>query len=315
MASSSEVEIDSDYLWGDNLDMIIQLLDEDEGFNADLNAVVEEVGADSGIYLCAICNKSYKTKGGLRRHEKSKHPEALDADEVVQKNYQIHNLQLKIIIEKAAKKLSEDKCFLVNDRNVFSTFNITTDESLPIWEEFSPLFLNFKGNTEKFYIEFYKFCLPEKHIFSKLPRRLSALLCSEIATLCLRQLSDEDKESDTPEIYITEKDKECIQYLAGYCFRTLYTRIRSSKVWQSDHSQQCLSLLKAAKSDTSVQSLVDVKNRGGLWKLNDNAQSIFIQCEKEFKIFTSDFKHTIDSKLLLCRILEERIVIDDFKYV
>ena len=55
--------------------------------------------------------------------------------------------------------------FLVNDINVFSTFNITTDESLPIWEEFSPLFLNFKGNTEKFYIEFYKFCLPE-NIFS-----------------------------------------------------------------------------------------------------------------------------------------------------
>ena len=141
----------------------------------------------------------------------------------------IDNLQLKIIIKKAANKLSEDKCFLIDDRNLFSTFNITTVESLPIWEEFSSIFSNFKGNTEKFYIEFYKFCLPEKHIFSKLPRRLSALLCSEIATLCLRQFSDEDKESDTPEIYITEKDKECIQYLAGYCFRTLYTRIRSSK--------------------------------------------------------------------------------------
>ena len=40
--------------------------------------------------------------------------------------------------------------------------------------------------------------------------------------------------------------------------------------------EQCLSLLKAAKSDNSViQSLVDVKNRGGLWKLNDNMLSLF----------------------------------------
>ena len=57
--------------------MNIQLLDED------FNAVVEEVEAASGSYLCAICNKSYKTNGGLRRREKSKHTEGLD--EVVQK--------------------------------------------------------------------------------------------------------------------------------------------------------------------------------------------------------------------------------------
>ena len=86
---------------------------------------------------------------------RNNHPQALG--EVVQKNYQIHNLQLKIIIQKAANKLSEDKCFLINDRNLFSTFTITMGESLPIWEEFSSIFSNFKGNTEKFYSEFYKF--------------------------------------------------------------------------------------------------------------------------------------------------------------
>ena len=141
-------------------------------------------------------------------------------------------------------------------------------------------------------------------------------MCSDIATLCLQEFSDEKESDCQPEVYLTEKDKECIQYLAGYCFRTLYTRIRSSRLWQSDHSQQCLSLLIAAKCDNnSVQSLVDVKNRGGLWKLNDKAQSIFIYCEKEFKIFTSDFQHTIDSKLLLCKILEDCSVNDNFKYI
>ena len=40
MASS----VDNVYLWGDDLDLVMQLLNEDEDFNADINAVVEEVG-------------------------------------------------------------------------------------------------------------------------------------------------------------------------------------------------------------------------------------------------------------------------------
>ena len=113
-------------------------------------------------------------------------------------------------------------------------------------------------------------------MFTKLPRQLSALLCSETANLCLRELCNgtENGEVDFT-VYLTEKDKDCIQYLAGYCFRTLYTRIRSSRLWQSDHSQQCLSLLIAAKCDNE-QSLVHIKNRGGLWKGCDKAQSIFL---------------------------------------
>ena len=40
MASS----VDNVYLWGDDLDLVMRLLNEDEDFNADINAVVEEVG-------------------------------------------------------------------------------------------------------------------------------------------------------------------------------------------------------------------------------------------------------------------------------
>ena len=74
-----------------------------------------------------------------------------------------------------------------------------------------------------------------------------------------------------------------------------------------------MSLLVAAKCDDE-QSLVDVKNRGG-WKVCDKAQSIFCRCEKEFKIFTTDFQCTIDSKLLLAKILKDGSVNNDFKYI
>ena len=73
--------------------------------------------------LLEVIYVQFATKGGLRRREKSKHTEGR-ARWSRSKKYLIHNLQLKIIIEKAANKLSEDKCFLINDRNLFSTFNI-----------------------------------------------------------------------------------------------------------------------------------------------------------------------------------------------
>ena len=70
-----------------------------------------------------------KTKKGrslnvkLNKTKDTKHSEALD-EVVVKQDYHIYNLQLKAIIEKDARKLSEDNCLLIHDKNIFSTFNI-----------------------------------------------------------------------------------------------------------------------------------------------------------------------------------------------
>ena len=67
--------------------------------------------------------------------------------------------------------------------------------------------------------QYWKEFACQKNIFSKSFLVYCQLCCAVklLAILCLRQFSDEDKakESDTPEIYIT--DKEC-KYLAGYCY-------------------------------------------------------------------------------------------------
>ena len=81
----------------------------DDGFDADFhtetNMDVENLVVEVADYPCNDCNKDYKTKGGLRRHQKSKHQPS-------QKNI-IDHLQLKGIIEKAAVKLSDDFCFVL----------------------------------------------------------------------------------------------------------------------------------------------------------------------------------------------------------
>ena len=52
-----------------------------------------------------------------------------------------------------------------------------------------------------------------------------------------------------------------------------------------------LSILKADKQDDDEsQRLICAKDRGGLWKLNSNGQTIFKTCEIEFRERQNEFK-------------------------
>ena len=46
---------------------------EEEDFDEDFDKAVNEVTASGGIYNCIECKKTYKTLGGLQRHNKAKH--------------------------------------------------------------------------------------------------------------------------------------------------------------------------------------------------------------------------------------------------
>ena len=68
-----------------------------------------------------------------------------------------------------------------------------------------------------------------------------------------------------------------------------------------------LSVLNTAKIEND-QILVDTRNRGGLWKVNERAQDIFIHCEKEFLSATSSSPHKIDSQLLTSQLIKNPFV-------
>ena len=132
---------------------------------------------------------------------------------------------------------------------------------------------------DKFNSQFHKFSLPSTHIFSTLSTQLSALLCSEVSCLCLGKLvsgSESEKKEDIKK-ELSEKEKNCIQYLAGYCFRAIYSRLCKKKPTLS--IEQMLSILNTVKIEND-QIFVDTRNRGGLWKVNERAHDIFIHCEK-----------------------------------
>ena len=129
---------------------------------------------------------------------------------------------------------------------------------------------------------------------------LSTLLCTEITNICLANFvcgnSEKLAKEDENVIKFTEKDINCIQYLSGYCFGSIFKKIRRKKQWESGILQQYIAILMAAKLDTPPddQPLLVSRDRGGLWAVCTKAIEIFKLCEKEFLVTTKNSCHRID---------------------
>ena len=303
MASSFPV-----HLPGLDLDDMLTFLYDDCEFKVE-NMLVDSFTEEARVFTCSVCEKVYKTKGGLSRYVK-KHKQSLPV------GYMITSEKLKLIIGEAAGKLSEDMCFGEDVREAFQRVKISIDESSLIWVLLKPVLTNFNGNSEKFFTKFYALLQPGKgQLFPELTRFQSTLLSTELANLCLQYLTTNPADSDITskcrsDITFAAKDIASLEYLSGYCFRTIYARLRNSPRHRTSFSQQCMSILQAGKnSDATVeQRLVDVKDRGGLWKVSDKAIRIFKVCEIEFQIVSSGFHTSIDAEQLVAN-LETDVVI------
>lgn len=271
------------------------------------------------MYNCDVdgCKKVYKTKSGLARHHRSKH-------DVEGKQRNIHPLNLKVFIREAAEKFSKDLALPEEIRKKFSQFTIASNASLlAIFKQFEPVFKGYNGNAEKFYSKMFQFSLPDKpQIFTSLPRVLSNLLITEISSSSLAYLvGRKNNNVDSSELQMTfqwnDKAKHVVEYLAGYCFRTIFTRLHRSKKRDNPEVQQIINLLKSAKlSDRNLaekQRLINVKDRGGLWALNKTAVRIFEVCEEEFFTLTKGFKHSIDVNEMVPDLCKDAIIKGNFK--
>jgi len=197
---------------------------------------------------------------------------------------------LKVIIRDSVKLLSDDKTLPENIRSELSLLKLTTDEVIEIWEQLKPVFESFNGSAEKFYSKMFKFSLPDTaQIFPRVQRLISNLIITEVTTACLHFLT-KSKDSNELEKSYKWDDKSrhvLVEYLAGYCFRTMFTRLHRSKKRSQPEVQQLLSVLKSAKLDDNQselaykQRLVNIKDRGGLWVLKRPVIRIFEICEED----------------------------------
>ena len=67
---------------------------------------------------------------------------------------------------------------------------------------------------------------------------------------------------------LPEKELNTLQYLAGFCIHKLYTKFRFSRnSARAFHNQYCLILHAYKVENDDTQALVNVRDRGGLWKV------------------------------------------------
>lgn len=334
-----------DYLYGDDLDAVLTVIDadfyeNDDDFDAELKALIDDIPNDQSKsgFKCDFCDKVCITKRGLTRHCNAKHkneytqtePNSLAGSEQVVKMPEeiLHPLYFKKYVENSVAKLGEDECYPQEVMNEFKAYKVGTLNDVNCsYALIRDLISSFDGDAEKFYPKFYKIIAETEVPFKNLSRNCSLLLGFEVANHVLAHLSGSTFKEDVLTFkhdsrQFSDKERSIICYLSGYVFGTFYRRIRFSKSScnTSLYHQQCLSLLLAGKStdenkELSEHKLVNAQNRGGLWKVTQDVISIFAAAESHFVTATKRAYNKIDCHLIVSALMKDSWVLLNFSKI
>ena len=211
-----------------------------------------------------------------------------------------------MIISDSLNKLSIDDCYPEEVREAFRKFKVEKDEEESLLVELNRVISEYKGDKELFFNGVFRYSVAENYFTDKMGQCNGRLLIQEIFIQLMKHLFD-DKENESEQvksISIKEKELFGLQYLGGYVFQKFYKKFRNSKDWQNEFHSGCISILKAGKSDVDEkQTLVNAKNRGGLWFITDVTQKLFENIELLFRDFTKSLKKKIDYEELTSIVL------------
>ena len=148
----------------------------------------------------------------------------------------------------------------------------------------------------------------------------SNTLLHKVANDMLQHLSDV-KEKLTPVMEttfdISNKEIKCLHYLAGFVIHKLYKKFKFSKKEKDPvYNFQCCLILRACQVETDVnETLVNVRDRGGLWRANPKIIDLFVQWELLFRSRTSVFFTSLSTKDFVVDIMTNIIVRSNFNSV
>ena len=314
-------------------------LEDDDELNKQIEGITLEVSLDednhSG-FKCSVCEKVCKSRRGLTRHSRSKHsdfasssgetasasttsknpfPSASSSDDFCCQK--LHPLQLKSIVLKCAEKISIDECLPSSLREKFlkGSFIFTTDDAVKLWSLLKEVINGFNGDAEKFYSNFFSLLvtnvLPSKFDDAS----VTNTLMSELANIFLNHLSGVEIVSiaaKEPTKSLSEKEQKSLQYLSGFILHKLYSKFLYSKTGRSTY-QQFISILQACKVEyDDSQTLINVRDRGGLWRINGKIEKVFLQSELLFRARTAPFKTNISCEELVAEVLKDPSVLSNY---
>ena len=261
------------------------------------------------VLKCDNCKKVYKTADGLKRHQDLKHKKS---------SYKITNTLLRQAVEESILKLVDDKCYPKVEREKLLALKVSSEEVELLHNEISHILDTYKGNTDKYYNLFFNYFLSENIFTKKINKLYGTVVALELSTKLLSVIKSDGQSKDVDEIpsEITKNELQGMQYLGGYIFHKLYKKFRNSKKWQCDFNQQCINILLAAQTDKDEdQILNNIRDRGGLWLINEYCQNIFQISETIFREKTKRVTNKIDSHEIVENILKDSDVNSNFGYL
>ena len=272
--------------------------------------------------LCVFVKDS--SKGGLSSHEKAKHQQHSTHDSVSHSDFDSSRSRLELtdfilMYQKSAQKLSTDECCPDSVMEEFKNVSASLHDLMPYYKPILPVVNSFSGDPENFYPQIYKlYSQPES--YKNLGRDCRLILSFDLVNQILAHITGAKIHTDIL-VYensdistLTEKDISIISYLSGYVFGTFYRRLRSMKSNTSSYyQQQCLSFLMAGKCSGENLPLpehkhIEILDRGGLWKVDNNVTLIFKVAECHFKTITSVPTTKIDCKSIVSTLMKNPII-------
>ena len=102
---------------------------------------------------------------------------------------------------------------------------------------------------------------------------------------------------------LSENEIHGLCYITEYILHKLFAKMKNSPKWNSGTNQQVISLLLATiencEDNKDHHALMSKLNRGGLWFITDDMQSIMLIAEKYFRKGTMLLqKHLIEFNLI-----------------
>ena len=247
---------------------------------------------------CTICNKKYSTKARLNLHI-AKHKSV--------ENTKVSNEEIKNIFVQVCQKTIEQNLYgsKIMEKIESMKTSCQDNEIETLCTKINEVYQK-KTSFQSTFVE--SILLKWNDIFPSMEERsIKVILLKMCDYLDNRVSINENDEIFTKSL--SEKELAGMQYLGGYVLHKLYKKIRNSKNFQADKSQQSASILLACKSDSNPSvKLVSALSRGGLWIINSTIQKIFMIAEKRFCTSTMKTTRTIQVEELVVGIV-------GFKYV
>ncbi|XP_068706646.1 uncharacterized protein [Montipora foliosa] len=290
-------EVNDLYLFEDDFRTILEILEDEEELDEQFREAAVEVQLENTV--CELCLKKCKSISGLKWHITVKHKDTsnLAKQDEGEQHRDLGFVAYSRIVEKAKLKIVDNTIYPKEIRDEIESFTNLEDSSAE-FSEIQSLHKRLKksGNAERFYACFYSTIVLNavKH-FKGLTRNAATLLSTKVAD-CLLVHSKEKVENHTSTCSLLTKpsseEKAGLQYIGGYVLHKLHNKhVNTNK---SSESEQAISILKAGKArdQDAIQSqrLTSSLNRGGLWAITENAQSVFERTEHYFRDVTSDNK-------------------------